>query len=201
VENPDDPVHIELPKGSYCPVFQRQGTRQGVSPPPELQIEIPPAAPPAYGTGREFWSRPVPLNTVCLIRALAVAATAGLVTGLRQSGPGVDPVLAEAWGPLLAKNANPLICISTAAQLTLMQRPVEMPRPMATSPDLMAWYRTLPGLPPAKEIYLGPSLTSPFWGDVAGAAAVSQVLSGAESLRNSCPNRPSSRPLSTSGTC
>jgi hypothetical protein len=130
--------------------------------------------------GPEFWRRPVPLRTVCLICAIAVVATAGLVAGLSKAGPGLDPALAEAWGPLLAKNANPLICISTAAQLTLIQRPMEPPsRPTVTSPDLLAWYLSLPGLPPAKAIYLGPSLTSPFWGDVAGAVAVSQLLSGA----------------------
>jgi hypothetical protein len=61
-----------------------------------------------------------------------------------------------------------------------MQRPTEPhSRPTITSPDLLAWYLSLPGLPPAKEIYLGPSLTSPFWGDVAGAFAVGQVFSAA----------------------
>jgi hypothetical protein len=89
-------------------------------------------------------------------------------------------VVAEAWGPILAKNGSPLICISTAAQLTLMQRPMAPnAKPTVTSPDLLQWYLSLPGLPPAKEIHLGPSLTSPFWGDVAGALAVSQLLSGA----------------------
>src|ERR1039457_242550 len=61
-----------------------------------------------------------------------------------------------------------------------MQRPIEPPaRPTVTSPDLLAWYLSLPGLPPAKEIYLGPSLTSPFWGDVAGAGGGSQLLTSA----------------------
>ena len=175
VENPDDPVHIELPKGSYCPVFQRRGVRpQAV---PSLELSAP--APATTAPGTAFWNRPVSLRAVCLICAVAVAATAGLVAGLHKAGPGLDPVLAEAWGPLLAKNANPLICISTAAQLTLMQRPMEpASRPTVTSPDLLAWYLSLPGLPPAKEIYLGPSLTSPFWGDVAGAVGVSQLMSG-----------------------
>jgi hypothetical protein len=175
VENPDDPVHIDLPKGSYCPVFQRQGIR----PPSEPRLESVEPAPAKHWIGPAFWNRPVPLRVVCLICAIAVAATAGLVVGLPRAGTGLDPALAEAWGPLLAKNANPLICISTAAQLTLMQRPMEpLSRPTVTSPDLLAWYLSLPGLPPAKEIYLGPSLTSPFWGDVAGAVAVSQLLSG-----------------------
>jgi len=105
--------------------------------------------------------------------------SAGLAVGLEKAGSGPDPTVAAAWGPLLAKNANPLICISTAAQLSLIQRPDSHPSPTVSAPDLMAWYRSLPGLPPSREIYLGPSLTSPFWGDVAGALAVSRVITEA----------------------
>ena len=175
VENPNDPVLIGLPKGSYCPVFQRQNVRL----PSEPQPEVAQPAPPKHGMRPAFWSRPVTLRTACLICLIVVVLTAALVAELPKAGPRLDPAMADAWGPLLAKNSNPLICISTAAQLTLMQRPTEPPsRPTVTSPDLLAWYLSLPGLPAAKEIYLGPSLTSPFWGDVAGAAAVSQLLIG-----------------------
>ena len=34
------------------------------------------------------------------------------------------------------------------------------------SPDLLNWYNRLPGLPPAREIHLGQSPPSPFWGDI-----------------------------------
>ena len=133
------------------------------------------AAPIASG-----WTRPVQLRTVWMICAIAVVVVAGVSAGLRKVRSGPNPVLAEAWGPLLGKNANPVVCISTAAQLTLIQRPVDPGGgPTVTSPDLLSWYQSLPGLPPSKEIYLGPSLTSPFWGDVAAAFAVSQVLNGA----------------------
>jgi hypothetical protein len=111
-----------------------------------------------------------------------------LATALRLPAPGLEPVVVEAWGPLVAKNANPLLCISTAAQLTAIQRPVPVPSgPTITSPDLLSWYQSLPGLPPAKEIYLGPSLSSPFWGDVAGALAVSQLLSRAGIVPEALP--------------
>jgi hypothetical protein len=173
VENPEDPVRIELPKGSYCPVFHRRSA----APPAGAKLEvIHTAAAPITSE----WSRPVPLRTVCIICAITIVVVAGLSTGLRRLGTGPNPVLAQAWGPLLAKNANPVICISTAAQLTLIQRPIDPGGgPTVTSPDLLSWYQSLPGLPPSKEIYLGPSLTSPFWGDVAAAFAVSQVLNGA----------------------
>ncbi|MDQ1471757.1 MAG: hypothetical protein QOJ99_3237 [Bryobacterales bacterium] len=168
-ENPQDPIHIVLPKGSYCPIFEQRPVANGIP---------PPVGPPPVPAIR-FWSRPVPLHTVVVICVVALLAL-GLVAQRPNDRLNPDPVIAEAWGPLLGRNANPLLCISTAAQLTVIQRPMELAGiPAVTSPDLKAWYQSLPGLPPAKEVYLGPSLTSPFWGDVAGALAASQVLSGA----------------------
>ena len=174
-ENPDDPVQILIPKGSYCPKFQRHVAAPHPVPPLEVVHPVPTVAP--AGT---FWKRPVPIRTVCILCALVALLAAGLAVGLQEAESRPDPILAEAWGPLLAKNSNPLICISTAAQLALIQRPTDPHAgPTISSPDLTAWYQSLPGLPPAKEIYLGPSLTSPFWGDVAGALAASLVLNRA----------------------
>jgi hypothetical protein len=170
-ENPDDPIQIVLPKGTYCPVFHRHTA----SAQPELRASAVVDISPRPAAGRF-----IPLRTAILVSVATALVAAALATALRPPAPGPDRVLVEAWGPLLAKNAHPLICISTAAQLTAIQRPIEPPaRPTITSPDLLAWYQSLPGLPPAREIYLGPSLTSPFWGDVAAALAVSQVLNRA----------------------
>jgi hypothetical protein len=137
-------------------------------------IESAPAAPRVH-----VW--PAPPATFLLVAVLVVLGmTTGLLVGLKKTTGGVDPVLTAAWGPLLEKNSNPLICMATAAQLVLLQRPADSSaRPAVSSPDLLAWYQTLPGLPPATEIHAGPSLTSPFWGDVAGALAVTRLLSSA----------------------
>jgi hypothetical protein len=172
LEHPEDPLQISIPKGSYCPMFQRHSA----VPPavPRLEVIHPaPAAAPAD----TVWSRPVPIGAVWILCALVAILSGGLAVVLQKAGSRPDPAILAAWGPLLAKNANPLICVSTAAQLSLIQRPADPhTSPAVSAPDLMAWYRTLPGLPPAREIYLGPSLTSPFWGDVAGALAISHVI-------------------------
>ena len=174
-ENPGDPLQIVIPKGSYCPVFQRRLAAPAPGPQLDIVHPAPPEKPPAG-----FWSRAKLAGTVCLLCGITAMLGAGLEIALQKAATGPDPVLAEAWGQLLTKNANPLICIATSAQLTLIQRPPD-PRtsPTVSSPGLTAWYRTLPGLPPAKQIYLGPSLTSPFWGDVAAAFAVSHVIEAA----------------------
>jgi hypothetical protein len=179
-ENPDDPLQILLPKGSYCPVFQRHSPAAPMPPPVLLPPrEIPVLAPPV---------RTFSVRLTILLCAAAALMGASLATALRRPATALDPVLSEAWGPILAEKANPLICISTAAQLTAFQRPVNPPGPPTiTSPDLLTWYQSLPGLPPSKEIYLGPSLTSPFWGDVAGALAVTQLLSRAGIIPEALP--------------
>jgi hypothetical protein len=170
-ENPGDPLQIVLPKGSYCPVYQRHSLLTGPETSHPGLVESP--AIPAS-------KRSVELRTTILCCAAAALVGAGIATALHKPADNLDGVLAEAWGPLASRNANPLICIATAAQLTAIQRPIEpQGRPIINSPDLLAWYQSLPGLPPSNEIYLGPSLTSPFWGDVAGALAVSEVLNRA----------------------
>jgi len=164
VENPSDPVHVVLPKGSYRPVFQRHVQ--------VLSEPLPPRQP-------ALWNRPVPLWMLATAACAALLLLAGWWKTSRTD-QGIDPVLAEAWGPFLGGNAHPLICIATAAQLTLLQRPASPPtKPALATPELVEWYNSLPGLPPSKQVFLGPSLTSPFWGDVAGALAASQVLSRA----------------------
>ena len=166
VDNPEDPIQILVPKGSYCPVFEHR-----VAP-------FRPAAaepPPTIG----FWLQPIPVYRVCLLLA-AAGLLVLLYAAARPQRPSTDPILQRAWGPILGAHANPLLCISTAAQMTLIQRPPEQGAgPLITSPELEAWYRTLPGLPPARQVFLSPSLTSPFWGDVAGAFAINNVLSAA----------------------
>jgi hypothetical protein len=171
-ECPGEGIRITFPRGTYVPLFLPAAH-------PEPPLDPIHAAPAEVHTPSP-WNRPVPIGPVCIVLVLAVLLSARLGMKLQTTGAGTDPVIAAAWGPLLSKTANPLICISTAAQLTLIQRPPEPhTSPAVSAPDLMDWYRSLPGLPPAQGVYLGPSLTSPFWGDVAGALAVSHILNGA----------------------
>jgi hypothetical protein len=143
-------------------------------PPSTPKLEVVEQAPGSPG----FWKRRVPVAWLCLACALIAAlAIAAAWLAIRMERTAVPALLAEAWGPLLHKDSKPLICIATAAQLTLLQRPVPAETaPEFVSRDLLAWYNNLPGLPRAQQIYVGPSLTSPFWGDVAGAFTASHVL-------------------------
>lgn len=169
-ENPRDPIRIVLPKGTYCPVFE-QHVPTGAS-------QNKPA-PFAAAVPFLRWKWSVSLFTYCGVAI--VAAATGLAIGALRTKP--PSILAEAWGPLLESKGEPLMCIAAPAQLALIQRQdwrlAENDRPTVTSPDLLSWYLSLGALPPAEQILLGPNLTSPYWGDTAGAFAVFNVLSRA----------------------
>jgi len=172
IENPGDLLRIEIPKGSYCPTFMKRPAVERV-----IHPTVEPVMKPLPSSSPGFWNRQLRMKTVVLLAGVMVVIAAAVAVLSYRSRNSIDPVLAEAWGPLVSPGGKPLICLATAAQLTLIQRPIDPPAPPTIhSPDLLAWYNSQPGLPPAKQIYLGPSLTSPFWGDVAGAFIASQVL-------------------------
>jgi hypothetical protein len=182
-ENPDDLMRIEIPKGVYCPSFSRHHALELVTPPAIVEL-APPFPKPV-----EFWEQRIPIRTVAIgCGVLVLLAIIGVAASFRRRPAAADPILAEAWGPLLDPAGKPLICLATAAQLTLIQRPADPSSPMPVpSAELVTWYNNLPGLPPSKQIYLGPSLTSPFWGDVAGAFTASLVLAAAGSTPEFLP--------------
>jgi hypothetical protein len=172
-EATEDPVRISLPKGTYRPIFERNPGRQAATAGAEPDL----ASDSSRFSRAPFWRRPITLGAASAAVTVAVLVTADVLTlALRQDR--VAPVLAEAWGPLLAGNGNPLICIATQAQLSVTKRPYANSGESNLGMDeLMKWYQSVAGLPAGQKIFLGRSLNSPFWGDAAGAIAVSQVLS------------------------
>jgi hypothetical protein len=95
--------------------------------------------------------------------------------------PGVPDIIREAWGPLVAPEGNPLICIATPAHLALRREPTKVPArsPSSDANQYLDWYASIASLPRAENLYLRPSMNSPFWGDCAGAVSVTQVLTAA----------------------
>ena len=76
VDNPDDPIHIVMPKGTYCPVFKYGVVVLRTL--PEVKpdaISLPQPAP-------EFWARPVPLRWACVVCLVAATVVCGLTIGI-----------------------------------------------------------------------------------------------------------------------
>lgn len=107
MEARDAAVQIVLPKGTYAPQYTKR----------EVRVEVVTAAPvpkaaPVVVSRRGPW---VLAGVVGLL--LGVLGTWVVLRG--SGGPAVDPVLAEAWGPLVAKDANVVLCVATPLHLTV----------------------------------------------------------------------------------
>jgi hypothetical protein len=181
----DAPVRIEFVKGTYVPRFAR------VAHLPRVE-EIPLAAP-----------RPAPDSAVAVERrgksvrlAIALALVAGLLigsvgtvlitrgTGQALAPPSVDPIVREAWGPLLDPHGNVLICLASAAQLTLLPFDIKVEwqpeLPVFRAPaQLYSWYVRHHRYFSGKELFMSPDVNSPHFGDVLGALTAIKTLTAA----------------------
>src|SRR5437764_786713 len=97
----------------YSLNVSRPAVEVAIHSPVEPEIEHLPPSP----TG--FWNRQVRMKTVVLLAGVTLVIAAAVAVLSHSSRISVDPVLAEAWGPLLSPGGKPLICLATAAQLTL----------------------------------------------------------------------------------
>lgn len=109
LEARDAPVHIVLPKGAYAPQYSRRAESAQQQADPALAVPLP-----------------EPSSRNRRIHVIAAAALAGAAIGAlamwfiaRSSSPQLDPILAEAWGPLAVRNANVILCVATPLHLTV----------------------------------------------------------------------------------
>lgn len=184
-EMPQAPVRIDLPKGSYCPRF--------------LAVEPEtPAAPPVDGQAGGTAAAVTPSRRAAPVgwfAGAAVAAAALFWAGLYVGRPAdpVDPVIREAWGPLLSPDANVIVCVSTPPQLLVRQRPPGAATggmlPVPENLDLSAWHSQRQSLAPGNRLYYLPHHHSPLWGDVAGAMSVLHTLARAGASYQIVPER------------
>lgn len=200
-EQPNAALHIELLKGSYCPHFvesqpHQQATSDGtpaepLAPPllssPTAQEELLPTAT----TGQRGWKRSwlLPFSAGVMLTALLAGGLYWRL-GARPVSNAVShnpaPILAEAWGPLLAPNADVLLCIANPTSFSV--------HPSALSPATTTTPFNYPGaLPMPQQLYelynmrspvpANPALTitrnGTYWGDVLGALTAFKILNAA----------------------
>lgn len=177
-------VRIELTKGSYVPKFTLHAAPEANLEPVLIQPR-PAIAAPRRSTG---W----------MIPAL-VAAGALLVIGAafflyRSSTPKIDPIVAQAWGPLLAPDANTLVGLATSLQLVV--REAEHPpvsnvyTPAApVPPDAAKWYRRLRNVDPNARLFLFPTQNSLGVGDAIAATVAVRTLANAGASFQVLPER------------
>jgi hypothetical protein len=200
-EQPDTPLRIELLKGSYCPHFVESQPHQkanGDATTAERlapQLAPPPAASeelvPADATSRREWMRSwlLPFSAGVMITALLAGLLywglgARRVSNAASRSP--SPILTEAWGPLLAPNADVLICVANPTSFSVhpsalspatTTTPFNYPGAVPMPQQLLELYNTRPPVP------ANPALTitrnGAYWGDVLGALTTYKILNAA----------------------
>ena len=123
LENPDAPVRIVLPKGSYAPDFQ------ALTAAPTPAPILPPVRAP-----RRFH---LPASSLAGFAAgVAVTATVAFLLAWRGEPRGPDPVLRQAWAPLIAKDAEVVICVGAPLhlQVTPYVSRMQEDRPIFSAP-------------------------------------------------------------------
>ena len=146
-------VRIEIPKGSYVPIFYRKEDLVEALPPPPalvLAIDAPTKIVPTT----------VERPSVNLWRSFVAALVCGLLLGAlgmrfyaaSASSQSNLTVVREAWGPLGTPQGNVLISIASSLQMAV--------RPGGFSPD-----SDLPSFPAPPEIYALYQKSSPLAGE------------------------------------
>jgi hypothetical protein len=172
-ERPDAPIRIEFIKGTYVPRFHSVDF--------EADSLHPEAAP----------SRRPLLIALCAGLLLGSAAT---YFATRPKPASLNPIVREAWGPLLGPQSNVLILLGIPAQLTLIPFDIKLEwRPalpvFAAPRDLDAWYVRHHRFFEGEQLYMSPDENSPHFGDVLGATAVIRTLTAAGSAYRLVPER------------
>lgn len=200
-EQPNAALRIELLKGSYCPHFvesQPQQKANGADTsigPLAPQLVHPPTADeeslPAEATGWREWKRSwwLPFSAGVVVTALLAGI---LYWGMKAKPVSNDvshspvPIMTEAWGPLLAPNADVLLCVANPPSFSVRRGsafPATSSTPLA-DPDERPMPSQLYELyarryPATANLNLAITTNATYWGDVLGALTSFKTLSAA----------------------
>ncbi len=177
LEQPDAETRIEIPKGSYTPHFHAS----------DLTIPIQKPLPQA-ALQHVFIPQPEGWKTKHLIWMFATGAlTALLATGVLlaltrpwKAAALVDPIVREAWGPMLGPGQQADICIATPPALLLHPYRGALPvfrHYMLAPEEVNAWYQSLHMTNGGGVLYMQTTQNTVLFGDGLAAVAVSRLLS------------------------
>jgi hypothetical protein len=168
-EAPDAPLRIELPKGSYQPMF------------------VDTAAAPLHTAPDTGETRPIPTGLGRRLRLIVAAFFAGtllVVAGwgvwLRFQAPaGVDSVVREAWGPLAQSSGNVLVLIGSTLHMAVrplwQETPGGAPR-FDALPELYSSFTKQRPLKPNVNLYMHPTENSLDFGEMKAVVTASNTL-------------------------
>ena len=177
-ESPEAPIRIELPKGSYNPLFVEASstTQRGESRPSDVP------AHPSQSAGRPMRSLAISFAAGAALMALLWVTTAWL--NHRNSAKAtIDPIVTEAWGPLARPNANVAVCVSSPPHLHLQAYadgpagvPFHNPLLLPATPEITAFYESFRLSKPGTPVYMWRTTNSTLLGVTLGVAGAVRTL-------------------------
>ncbi len=191
----DPELQIEISKGSYVPRFlsgagaEGESSRDGAA----LTEVVPDALMVGVHRGNQAERRPTRRTVLAFLSGALLAAGLVILGGtffLRRSGAtqtfasggrasGVDPIVREAWGPLVRPDGNVLLSFGT--NLFLLIRPFLPPmgediRRYPVPPELYSLFRSHRPLPSGTRLEMHPTDNAVALGEMRGIVQAADVL-------------------------
>jgi hypothetical protein len=183
-EGQADAIRIEVPVGTYVPVFHEKPDTPSAAvapPPPAAQI----AATPAIREWHPAWKPTASGALIALVagavfwggwaagRAVYVPAAASSVTASE---------IGEIWGPWLSDKSGVMLCFSNPTVATVRQFPGPLvPNPehqgIPVDPEQDAAFRRFFRMPEGGNLYLYPVMAQAKLGEAMAAVALTRFLS------------------------
>ncbi len=200
-EQPDATLRIEMLKGSYCPHFVENQPHQKANgnevpaepsapplvPAPITDEESAPAETKRLRAWKSSWLLPFAAGVVL------TALLAGILYWWLRARPAAfaassvpAPILVEAWGPLLQRNADVMLCVANSTSFSVHPGtntpetnpgPFNFPGAVPIPPQLYELYKSR--RPAPANLSLTITWNSTYWGDVVGALTAYKVLHAA----------------------
>jgi hypothetical protein len=178
-ENPEAPIRVELPKGSYTPRF------------------VPWDAAAAARTNgaasvRLSRDRAVQALAAALVVALVAVGVLGVLTVRSSVAPKLDPVVREFWGPLTRPDAQVLISVGTVLHLVVRPYMTDVAEglPKYTAPpELYPLFRQHRPLPEGEELSMHPVDNSVQVGHMSAVVDMASTLRLAGAFYQILPER------------
>lgn len=169
-EAPDAPIRIDLPKGSYQPLFV-DAAGPHTAAPAEPSVEAPVERVPASA---RRWPLPASFAAGCLLSLSAAA----LWLHFKSPG-GIEPIVREAWGPLAQPSGNVLLLIGSTLHMNirpLWQETPDGPQRFDAFPELYSVFRKQRPLKPDVQLYMHPTENSLDFGEMKALVTATGTL-------------------------
>jgi hypothetical protein len=168
-EAPDARIKIELPKGSYQPLFVDAAAPHTATP------MVEPCAPRTLASAGRW-------RVSAAFGAGFLLALAAVSLWLRVESPTViDPIVKEAWGPLAQPWGNVVLLIGSTLHMTVRppwQETPDGPQRFDAFPELYPAFKKQRPLKPGVPLYMHPTENSLDFGEMRAVVTATSTLRG-----------------------